>query len=107
MEFNFMEERVDDLNTYNFTYSNADMEGRELCKNLASAQFTLKLSPSADGGSIVTHVCKFDTLPGVSLEEGILAVKAAYSPRLSPTAQYSNRNRFTPTRRYLWYNKCQ
>ncbi|XP_057814139.1 pathogenesis-related protein 1-like [Cryptomeria japonica] len=76
-EFSYVKERVDVVDEENFIYSYTDLEGGELGKNLKSAQFTLKMSPKAEGGSVVTHICNFDTLPGVPQEESKLeAMKA-------------------------------
>ncbi|XP_057814140.1 major allergen Pru ar 1-like [Cryptomeria japonica] len=76
-EFSYVKERVDVVDEEKLIYSYTDIEGGELGKNLASAQFTLKLSPKAGGGSVVSHICNFDTLPGVPQEEAKLeAMKA-------------------------------
>ncbi|GLJ10637.1 hypothetical protein SUGI_0132220 [Cryptomeria japonica] len=71
-EFSYVKERVDVLDEENLIYSYTDLEGGELGKNLASAEFSVKMSPKAGGGSVVTQICNFDTLPGVPREEAKL-----------------------------------
>ncbi|GLJ09154.1 hypothetical protein SUGI_0102820 [Cryptomeria japonica] len=68
-DFSYVKERTEEIDEENFYYRYSYVEGGQLGILWASAQFKLKMSPKAEGGSVVKFTCEYDTLPGISIDQ--------------------------------------
>ncbi|KAH9305982.1 hypothetical protein KI387_010386 [Taxus chinensis] len=64
-DFNYVKERVEELDDAKLVYRYSHVEGGLLGKQLVSAHYEFKYTPKPEGGSVCSSTFHYDTLPGV------------------------------------------
>ncbi|KAH9301082.1 hypothetical protein KI387_012665 [Taxus chinensis] len=64
-EFNYVKERVEEVDDAKLVYRYSHIEGGLLGKKVTSARYELKYTPKPEGGTVCSSTFYFDSLPGV------------------------------------------